>query len=249
MWVRFESGGVGVAWQSSLLEATGAAHAFGTRHVGVAGLMSAAGMHGQSLRRVRQVHGCDWVRADLAGLASEAMARWPAGDAVVARASDVAGGGSEAVGIVTADCVPILLAARDGSAVAAVHAGWRGLVAGVVEAAVAALKAEMHQEVRLCAAVGPCLCQACFEVGNEVAEAFEDSVVDRTRGPKPHVDLAAAAAARLAACGVDAADIDPSPACTACVEADYFSHRRDVTWRGGEATGRMLSVIEPATGG
>jgi len=137
--------------------------------------------------------------------------------------------------ILTADCVPILLASADGKKVAAVHAGWRGLVSGVVTEAVDALAC------RFVAAIGPCIGVQRFEVGEEVAEQFDPRFVRRDLGCRPHVDLRAAAYALLQDLG--ASQIDKTDRCTAHHEQEFFSHRRDVTQRGLETTGRMSSVI------
>lgn len=140
-----------------------------------------------------------------------------------------------------ADCVPILLATRDGTSVAAVHAGWRGVIAGVVPAAVKKLR-ELH-DAPLLAAIGPCICMAHFEVGPEVIEAFArlfgdaPSLFLRT-GEKGRVDLRACVRRQLETCGITG--IDVSDACTFEDRAQYFSHRRD-----GPATGRMAAAISP----
>ena len=108
------------------------------------------------------------------------------------------------VGVYTADCVPILIADDEGR-VAAAHAGWRGTVAGVANAAVEALVSIGARRERLRAALGPSICAHCFEVGDEVAAAFDalaPSSVIRTDGKKPHVDLWEANRLVLAAAGM-----------------------------------------------
>ena len=140
-----------------------------------------------------------------------------------------AGSGSRAaVAIRVADCVPILLGAANGS-VAAVHAGWRGLVGGVIEAAIA--RFDVGPTV---AAVGPCIGPCCFEVGAEVAAQI--GAVDRVVGEKAFCDLRAAARARLVAGGVR--EIDDVGGCTKCDAVRFYSHRRD-----GESSGRLIAVI------
>lgn len=137
-----------------------------------------------------------------------------------------------------ADCVPILLAAYDGRAVAAVHAGWRGAVAGVVRAAIEALRREYGASPgELRAAVGPAIGRCCFEVGDEVAEQFGQSFVTRT-GERPHVDLPAYVASELAAAGVADAHVDRADLCTRCRPDLCFSHRGS-----GGTTGRMIGII------
>src|SRR6185369_3424076 len=96
-----------------------------------------------------------------------------------------------AVGVYTADCVPILFSDGDGR-VAAAHAGWRGTVKGVASATVEALVSVGAERERIRAALGPSICAHCFEVGEEVAAEFEKllpSSVVRAEGKKPHVDL------------------------------------------------------------
>jgi polyphenol oxidase len=150
------------------------------------------------------------------------------------------------IGVRTADCVPILLADSRTGAVAALHAGWRGVVAGVVEAGIAAVHAAGQAQggapAVIVAAVFPHIRRCCFEVGSEVADALaaaiaDDSVVDRSRH-KPHVDLARAVVAQLVRAGVDRACIDDVPGCTRCDSARFFSYRRD-----GAASGRHLTAI------
>src|SRR5690606_9502055 len=108
----------------------------------------------------------------------------------------------------TADCLPVLLAARDGSAVAAAHAGWRGLAAGVIEATVSALRARCGRDLALQAWLGPAIGPAHFEVGEEVRAAFLGIDADAAHAFQPGRDgrwmgdLPALARRRLAACGI-----------------------------------------------
>jgi YfiH family protein len=153
-------------------------------------------------------------------------------DALLAREPGVA------VAVRTADCVPVLIADPTTGAVVAVHAGWRGVVSGVVREAVGAL--DSRDPRRLIAAVGPSIGPSCFEVGEDVATALAqvagDGIVIR-RGPaKPHVDLWRAVEHQLRELGVKS--IDTLGACTVCEPERFFSHRRD-----GPASGRMLSVV------
>lgn len=145
--------------------------------------------------------------------------------------------------VLVADCLPLLLAAPAGAAVAAVHAGWRGLAAGVVEAALAALCAAAGCQpaevaVWLGAAIGP----GRFEVGADVLEAFGPSGAARFAAappragvPKWHADLAGLARDRLAACGVR--DASGGDRCTASDASAFFSFRRD------GVTGRMAAAV------
>jgi YfiH family protein len=122
--------------------------------------------------------------------------------------------------LLTADCLPIAIARTDGvPAVAILHAGWRGLLAGIVAAGVRALGG-----ARLAAAIGPSIGPCCYEVGDEVAlpfrEAFGDDVV---RGDK--LDLWTATERALRAAGVE--HVDRFDLCTSCDPERFFSHRRD----------------------
>ena len=137
-----------------------------------------------------------------------------------------------------ADCIPVLLMDPVHQAVAVVHAGWRGMVAGAVENTVGAMREAYGTQARdLVAAIGPGIGQCCFEVGAEVAAQFPPTVWE-TRGDRIYVDLPAALRLRLAASGVAAKSVEACPACTFCEAADYFSHRRDAG-----RTGRMGALI------
>ena len=146
------------------------------------------------------------------------------------------------VGVVTADCMPVLLIDRRRRLAAAVHAGWRGAAAGVIEAAVAKLGTAHGAEPQaLEAAIGPAIGACCYEVGDEVLAAFRGRVGDATapawshRDGRLHLDLRAAARLLLRAAGVGrVAVVGP---CTAC-GSGYCSYRRD-----GAGAGRQLSFV------
>jgi polyphenol oxidase len=181
-----------------------------------------------------QVHGVDSVV--LEGTEDRGDVLYREGDAVVSVRPGVA------CGVRTADCVPILVADRDSGAVAAIHAGWRGAVAGVVPNTLATLRSLTGTRGRLVAAIGPHIGVEAFEVGEEVADAVrrvcpDVGVVDRSFGTRPHVDLCRLVRHQLTASGLTDADIDVVPGCTA-TDADLFSYRRD-----GPRSGRLLSAI------
>ncbi len=147
--------------------------------------------------------------------------------------------------ILTADCLPILLAADSGDVVAAVHAGWRGLAGGVIEATIAALPVP---PARLLAWLGPAIGPRHFEVGAEVRTALlehdpgaEGAFTPNARG-RYMADLDRLARRRLAALGVGR--IYGGGECTFADENRYFSHRRD------GVTGRQATLIwlEPTSG-
>lgn len=130
----------------------------------------------------------------------------------------------------TADCVPVVLGAE--GAVAALHAGWRGLAAGVLEEGVHAVR-EVGGKGEIVAVVGPCAGVCCYEVGEEVHEAFNHS---HRNGRL--IDLRKIAHERLLAAGV--AEVRDAQACTICDER-FFSHRREATHAGRQAGVAWLS--------
>jgi hypothetical protein len=140
-----------------------------------------------------------------------------------------------------ADCVPILLASPDGRVVAAVHAGWRGVIAGVVPEAIKTLAAVAKIPTQqITAAIGPCISHEYFEVGPEVVAEFVGKFGESSRWADRHVDLPEAVATQLRSGGISNAQIDRTDRCTARDRGEFFSHRRD---RG--VTGRMAAVIAP----
>lgn len=188
---------------------------------------AAAGFEPEDLRLVRQVHGAAVVRSKLATAATEADAVWCHRD-----------DGPEVVSVLTADCVPVLLADTGRTVVAAVHSGWRGTVANVVGAAVSVLREEAGiAPSTLVAAIGPCIERSAFEVGPEVAARFSEVFVER-RGAAVFVDLVAVVRRQLEEAGVPAAAIERVGGCTHADPERYFSYRRD-----GAGIGQMLAFI------
>src|SRR4051794_32691211 len=145
------------------------------------------------------------------------------------------------VGVLVADCVPVLLADAEAGVVAAVHAGRRGLADGVVQAAVARLVALGARPDRLRAAVGPAVCGACYEVPAELRDEVAQLVpgtASTTSWGTPALDLPAGVAGLLRAAGV--ARVQLTGACT--MEDDrFYSHRR--AQRAGTRTGRCAGVV------
>lgn len=176
----------------------------------------------------RQIHS-DRVLLPAAGAAGE----WGEGDALVA------GPGGPALCVVTADCVPVLLAGLEG--IAAVHAGWRGLAAGVigrtVEEAVRTLGADpAGWTAWIGPAIGPCCYEVSPEVGEQVVAASDPAVALPGPAGKPHLDLHAAARRQLERAGIK--DIHTVPTCTRCDTERLWSYRRE-----GKAAGRNLALI------
>lgn len=182
-------------------------------------------------RWLRQVHGTNVVRFD-----EQAGEAEPQADAAVTSTPGVV------LAILTADCLPVVVAARDGSEVAVAHAGWKGLAAGMLEAAVESMCTPADQCV---AWLGPAAGPDAYEIGVEVRDAF--LAHDRRAGlafapTRPghwRVDLYALARQRLAVAGIGG--VSGGDRCTISEPQTFFSHRRD------QRTGRMatLAWIEP----
>ncbi len=175
--------------------------------------------------RLRQQHG-----AGVVAVAAPGDGDRTAGDAAVTRTSGAV------LSVRTADCAPIALVAREG-AVAAVHAGWRGVAAGVIEEAAAALRSLGGET--LSAFVGPCIHPECYEFGasalEDLARRLGPGVCSRTAWGTPALDLPAAVRSALGRSGIS--DITDVAGCTACEAAKWFSHRAR-----GEAQRHILAV-------
>jgi YfiH family protein len=148
-----------------------------------------------------------------------------------------------------ADCVPVLVATDDGRTVAAIHAGWRGVVANVVTTAVDAVRRRRPDvaPARIVAAIGPCIGYDAFEVGPEVLDAFGRAfgpdAPARRRGTddgKGYADLREGVRRQLVSVGVSPERIDVTDRCTVREADEFFSHRRD-----DGVTGRLAALIAP----
>jgi len=208
----------------------GIVHGFSTRRWTGPGdpnvrLLATIGAVGWPILKLKQIHSGIVVEMKDTSAASEPIE----GDAAVTALKDVI------VGVRTADCVPILLADSRGTAVAAVHAGWRGTAARIAEATVARLRETFSIDPQnLVAAIGPRIGVCCYEVGPDVVEAIGDPTLFEGR----HLNLGEANRRQLLNAGLAEEQIEVSSLCTKCREDLFHSYRRD-----RKITGHMLSVI------
>ncbi len=191
---------------------------------------------GASLVTVHQIHSAETVYARQPW----AHDQRPRADAIVTDRPDLL------LGILTADCAPVLLADAEAGVVGAAHAGWRGALAGVTESTVAAMERLGARREKIHAAVGPCIAQPSYEVDPAFRDRFVEASADNQRffvsGPagKPHFGLEAYVVSRLVAAGigeVEALHLDTYAA------ADRFYSFRRATHCGEADYGRQLSAI------
>lgn len=240
-----------VYYVSEILESRAVPHAFSTRIGGVsdgpfaslnlgnpageivdswdniyanyARLQKAIGVVEHDRAWVHQVHGGEVARVDRAfesGCKADAMITTDPGKLLSVR---------------VADCIPLLLSSKDGRAVAAVHAGWRGVVAQVAIKAIGKMGVPAKE---LSCAIGPSIGLDAFEVGGEVLGQFDPVFCRRRDDGKGYVDLRRVLAKQLIDAGVREDHLDISELCTYRARAEFFSHRRD-----NGITGRMAAMI------
>lgn len=185
----------------------GIEHGFGTRNT--------PDWPGSPSAMVKQIHSCDVLAVDAAGIAGE-------GDALVTRTPGLW------VAVKSADCLPLLLVDIAQRQVAAIHAGWRGVAGGIIARTIERMNSQA-QDLRV--AIGPGIGVCCFEVGAEVAERFG-------KNGRTCIDLTRECVAQLQAAGVEREAISIGSHCTRCNAADFHSFRRDK-----ESAGRMYSAI------
>lgn len=183
---------------------------------------------------VHQVHGTTVLEATRPGEGVVGEA-----DALLTRTAGLI------VGVKTADCLPILIEDRRSGAVAAVHAGWRGVIGEIVLRTLERLISAGASLDTLFVAVGPAIQACCFEVDGDLPARFSSAFGPEVVTPRPgkervHLDLSLAVRRTLERAGLPPTHVDVLPQCTRCDER-FFSHRRD---RG--TTGRHLSVIRCA---
>jgi YfiH family protein len=239
---------------------TGIAHGFFTRHGGVSAGIYASLNCGIGSKdepaAIRKNRGRVTSHLGAGDLASAYQVHgttalvvsepWPAGERPKADAMVTATPGI-ALGVLTADCAPVLFADEQARVVAAVHAGWRGALSGVVEAAIEAMESLGAKRERIRAAVGPCIGQGAYEVGPEFKAEFLDRDSASARfftspnmNGRPHFDLSGYVGHRLRRAKVaNAVALD---VCTYARNEDFFSYRRTLSRREPDY-GRQISAI------
>jgi YfiH family protein len=210
-------------------------HAFSTKtRKGEKRLSAALGIPKGRLLTLRQVHGAEVLIYDQH---TRALTYPLPYDAVITDKKRVA------LGISTADCLPILMIDRSKKVIGAVHAGWRGIWRGVVQRAVRTMIATFESSPGdILVGIGPGIGPCCYEVGGDVVSLFQNSSGTslefiQEREGKTYLDLSRAAQLELSEVGIPSENIEAIPLCTACREDLFFSYRRD------GKTGRQLSFI------
>ena len=198
----------------------------------------AAGVGASSLVRLRQVHGAEVYVAG-----AEVPPAPPSADIVMTDCAE------RVVAVQVADCAPVLVATDDGRVVAAAHAGWRGTAADVAGVTIRTLQLRFDTTPStLAAAIGPSIGPCCYEVGDDLIDAFAahgwaDEARARWfahRDGKLYLDVWQANADQLVKGGVPRARVHVSRLCTACHPDWFYSYRRD-----GVGTGRLAGFIRP----
>jgi len=199
----------------------------------------AAGLPERGWGLLSQVHGARVERVQAGAAACHHRRNHPEADAIAADRPGLV------LGVLTADCLPVVLAVPGTPTVAIAHAGWRGTLEGVVPAAVRELCAVSGASPReVFGALGPAIGRCCLQVGIEVREAFRARwgaaharrIFLREEGW--HLDLQAANLLQLRSAGVPARNLAAVPLCTSCRSDLFFSYRRD-----GRRTGRMANFV------
>ncbi len=246
--------------ESDLFRGAGFRHAFFTRRGGVsAGPFESLNFSvsvgddplkvGENLRRAAVVLGVPrsalYFASQVHGTHVEELSGTELAVDVIQRQADalVSARPGVACSVRSADCLPVLFADPRSGSVAAAHAGWRGLVRGVLVTTLQALVRRGCRVDEVLIAIGPHISVGAFEVSPEVAAEIQaaapgQSVVSYEFGPRPHCDLRSVARAQLLTEGVVAEHVDDVLGCTMSDSANFFSYRRD-----GKTSGRHLSAI------
>ncbi len=197
---------------------------------------STLGIRSEALIGPHQVHSAKAVIAHVPWQASDA----PHADAIVTGAPGLA------LSVLTADCVPLLMADAEAGVVAAVHAGWKGAKAGVIESAIEAMESLGAHAPRIAAAIGPAISQAAYEVGPEFKAAFvsgcegNDAYFSEARPGHIHFNLPGYVQDKLAMLGIG--HVSDAGVCTYGNESILFSYRRSCHRREPDY-GRQISAI------
>ncbi|MBN1592995.1 MAG: peptidoglycan editing factor PgeF [Candidatus Coatesbacteria bacterium] len=267
--IEFVDSGSIVHFRSRRLYALGVGHLFTSRFNLIVGRKTDCDMGFKGGRDRDEIVACRAAACQVAGSEISNLTvlhQVHSGHAVVVEADGVGRGGMSkedvladadgmvteepgaALMILTADCVPVLIFDPEGR-VGALHAGWRGAVAGIARNTVALMMERFGSEPgRLIAVLGPAIRSCCFEVGDEVADEFaraaneigrtEQEFIAEIRG-RAHVDLPGFVAADLAA-GLDRKNIIDSGLCTSCLKDYFYSYRRDGRLVGSH--GAMIAI-------
>jgi YfiH family protein len=192
----------------------------------------AAVLPGAELATVHQVHSATCVYVDQPWPQDER----PRADAMVTDRPNLL------LGILTADCAPVLFADPEACVIGAAHAGWRGALAGVTDSTITAMEALGARRERIVAAVGPCIAQSSYEVDDAFRDRFlaADPANERFFAPGPHFDLETYVVQRLRAAGVGT--VEPLGLDTYAAPDLFYSYRR-ATHRGEADYGRQVSLI------
>ena len=189
-------------------------------------LLAALGFAPGALALAGQIHGAEVRTIDAPGLHERC-------DGLVTQQPGLL------LGIIAADCAPVVFADPVARVVGACHSGWRGTQANIVGETVRAMIALGARPEQMRAAVGPCIAADAFEVGEEVAEQFDPTfVVRRAEWPRPHVDLRGVLAAQLREAGIAETQIAIEPGCTVAENDRFFSYRTE-----GAQSGRLLGFV------
>lgn len=210
-------------------------HAFSTKtRKGEKKLSAALGIPKGRLLTLRQVHGAEVLIYDQH---TRALTYPLPYDAVITDKKRIA------LGISTADCLPILMIDRSKKVIAAIHAGWRGMWRGVVQKTARTMIESFESSPEdILAGIGPAIGPCCYEVGRDVVSLFQNSSDSprefiQEREGNTYLDLSRAAQLELTQVGIPPENIEAIPLCTACRKDLFYSYRRE------GKTGRQLSFI------
>lgn len=188
----------------------------------------------------KQVHGTrTWIAP---ARTAPPLIRGPEADAAISRSTETA------VGIITADCVPILMASRDGSMVAAVHGGWRGLFDRIVEVVLQEIRRQAGLFPRdVIGVIGPSIGSCCYEVREDLAQKFQKRFpgygqIVRQEESKVYLSLQEVARQQMMDAGMDETAVEEMGHCTGCGTDRFFSYRKE---KGTNF--RQISAIAPKT--